>query len=312
MTFSVQCEDRDRRILLKSGRPDLAEVYLARMRGDRKYLVEFVDACAVAGGDRREKWVVIISTQFGCPAGCLMCDAGGGYHGDLTADEMIWQIRTVMDAHPELDPRACRKFKVQFARMGEPSLNDAVLDVIRWLGKEYPDCIPCVATLAVAGRDEWFRELLDLRGAFRHIQLQFSVNTTDTALRDELMPIGKMSFDRIARYGEAFYRSGSRKPSLNFAVSDSLPLDPAVVARTFAPERFVIKLTPLNPTRSARDNDLVSLDGPGGDVSLLDIRTEQFRALGYEVVCSIGDWEENRIGSNCGQLAARAVRGEVA
>jgi len=309
--FSIEQEGKDRRIVLKTGRPDLAEVYLAYMRGDRKYLVEFVDACAVAGGDRREKWVIIISTQFGCPAGCLMCDAGGGYLGDLTADEMLWQIRTVVEAHPELDPRTCRKFKVQFARMGEPSLNDAVLEVIRWLGKEYPNCIPCVATLAVAGREAWFRELLDLREGFRDLQLQFSVNTTDAALRDELMPIGKMSFDRIARYGETFYRPGSRKPSLNFAVSDSLPLDPAVVARTFDPDRFVIKLTPLNPTRSARDNALVSLDGPGGDASLLDIRTEQFRALGYEVVCSIGDWEENRIGSNCGQLAARSAREDI-
>ncbi len=311
MIVPVERDGRDRRILLKSGRPDLAEVYLAHMRGDRKYLVEFVDACAVAGGDRREKWVIIISTQFGCPAGCLMCDAGGGYLGDLTADEMLWEIRTVVEAHPELDPRACRKFKVQFARMGEPSLNDAVLDVIRRLGKEYPNCIPCVATLAVAGREAWFKELLDLREGFRDLQLQFSMNTTDTALRDELMPIGKMSFDRIARYGEAFYRPGSRKPSLNFAVSDSLPLDPGVVARTFDPERFVIKLTPLNPTQSARDNELVSLDGPGGDASLLDRRTEQFRALGYEVVCSIGDWEENRIGSNCGQLAARSAREDI-
>lgn len=312
MTFSIQRDDRDRRILLKTGRSDLAEVYLARLRGDRKYLVEFVDACAIAGGDRREKWVVIISTQFGCPAGCLMCDAGGGYHGDLTVDEMIWQIRTVVEAHPKLDPRACRKFKVQFARMGEPSLNDAVLEVIRWLGKEYPNCMPCVATLAVEGRENWFRELLDLREGFRDMQLQFSMNTTDAALRDELMPIGKMSFDQIARYGETFYRPGSRKPSLNFAVSDSLPLDPAAVARIFDPACFAVKLTPLNPTQTARDNDLVSLDGPDGDASLLDTRTDQFRALGYEVVRSIGDWEENRIGSNCGQLAARSAREDAA
>lgn len=298
------------KVMTKTGIPDLAEVYLAEFRGDPRLGAEFVDACGEAGGDRRNKWVIIISTQFGCPAGCLMCDAGGGYRGDLTAGEMICQIESVFAAHQDIDPGECRKLKIQFARMGEPALNDAVLKTIGWLGEGYPECIPCVATLAPAGREDWFAGLLDLRGRFREFQLQLSVNTTDPGVRDVLMPIDKLPLEWLAEYGREFHRTGRRKPLLNFALSDSIPLDPEDVARLFDPESFAVKLTPLNPTVNAANNELKSFGGEGDARELVELRAAQFEGLGYQVIRSVGDWEENRIGSNCGQLAARLLESE--
>lgn len=295
------------RIMERVGKPDLAEVYLAEFRGDPMLNAEFVDACGETGGDRRNKWVIIVSTQFGCPAGCLMCDAGGGYRGDLTAEEMIWQVKTVFGSHPDIEPRSCRKLKIQFARMGEPALNDCVLEAIEWLGRDYPDCIPCVATLAPAGREDWFAGLLGLRDRFREFQLQLSINTTDPAVRDELMPIDKLPLEWLADYGREFYRPGSRKPLLNFALSDSLPVDPEQAARIFDPAFFAVKLTPLNPTQSVQQNELSSPGEEGDARGLVELRAAQFEGLGYQVIRSVGDWEENRIGSNCGQLAARLV-----
>lgn len=296
------------RIITKAGRADLAEVFLAEFRGDAALRAEFVDACGEAGGDRRDKWVIIVSTQFGCPAGCLMCDAGGGYRGDLSAGEIIDQIESVFAAHPEIDPQSCRKLKVQFARMGEPALNDAVLEAIGWLADKYPACIPCVATLAPAGREDWFAGLLDLRGRFREFQLQFSINTTDPGVRDELMPIDKMPVEWLADYGREFHRPGSRRPILNFALSDSVPLSPEEAAGLFDPEVFAVKLTPLNPTLAAAENELKSFSVEGDARELVELRAAQFESLGFQVIRSVGDWEENRIGSNCGQLAARMIR----
>lgn len=300
------------RVLEKMGDPGLAEVYLAEFRGDPELRAEFVDACGMAGGDRRDKWVVIVSTQFGCPAGCLMCDAGGGYRGDLSAGEMIGQVEKAFAAHPDIDPRRCRKLKIQFARMGEPALNDAVLETIEWLGREYPKCIPCVATLAPYGREDWFASLLGLRGRFREFQLQLSINTTDPGVRDELMPIEKMPLEWLADYGREFHRPGSRKPILNFALSDSIPVDPEQAARLFDPEYFTVKLTPLNPTVNAANNELKSFGGEADARELVELRAAQFEGLGFQVIRSVGDWEENRIGSNCGQLAARLLGKEMA
>lgn len=297
------------RIITKAGRPDLAEVYLAEFRGEPQLRAEYVDACGEAGGDRREKWVIILSTQFGCPAGCLMCDAGGGYRGDISAGEMISQIESVFAAHPDIDPQKCRKLKIQFARMGEPALNDSVLEAIEWLAKECPNCIPCVATLAPAGREDWFERLLNLREGFHDFQLQLSINTTDPGVRDELMPIDKLPLEWLSDYGREFHRPGSRKPVLNFALSDSVPVNTEEAVRLFDPEFFAVKLTPLNPTMAAEQNEIKAFTTERTARELVEMRAAQFEALGFQVIRSVGDWEENRIGSNCGQLAARMPGG---
>ena len=47
-----------------------------------------------------------------------MCETGGWFHGNLTADELLWQVdRVVLARHPDGSVPS-RKFKVQFARMG--------------------------------------------------------------------------------------------------------------------------------------------------------------------------------------------------
>lgn len=290
------------RILGKTGRPDLAEIFIAQLREGPEHRVEFVDSCGSLGGQRRRKWVLIISTQFGCPVACRFCDAGSSYHGNLRAEEMIWQIESLVGRYENLRPGQCDKFKIQFARMGEPALNDAVLEVLKWMIDKYPYSMPCIATLAPATRDKWFQDLLGLSRYFKDFQLQFSLHTTDLELADALMPIEKMDWRWIADYGLAFYRPGLRKPSLNFALSDSLPLDPEVVAQCFDPDVFAIKLTPLNPTRNTAKNDLAALTEAGRASDLWELRASQFAQLGFQVITAIGDWEENRLGSNCGQV----------
>ncbi len=182
----------------------MAQIYVARMRYDLDYLVEFVDACDRNAGDRRKKWVIIISTQFGCPVKCLMCDAGGEFKGNLHFDELVFQVQSVIDAHPDLDPHRCGKLKIQFARMGEPSLNDDVLKVLWWLNDSYPKAIPCIATMIPRGRQQWFDELLTIRERFHDFQLQFSINSTDDSHRDTLMPYPKMSWPWMADYVKEF------------------------------------------------------------------------------------------------------------
>ena len=298
------------KIIGESGRKGLARVFLAEMRPG--LMVEFVDACDPTAGGRDRKWVIVVSSQFGCPVGCLMCDAGGDFRGNLTGGEIIGQIEHAFGMNPEQDPKKCRKLKVQFARMGEPALNDAVLDVIRWLAEDYPQAMPCLATVAPAGRERWFESLWEASQRFADLQLQFSMNTTDRAVRDRLMPYPKMAWQEMAAWGERFYRPGRRQPSLNFALSPGVPCQPEAVLGEFDPRRFVIKLTPLNPTAAAGENHLECLEGRERARELVEQKAAEFAALGYEVIQSVGNMEENEIGSNCGQMVRRrlAVRPE--
>ena len=102
----------------------------------------------------------------------------------------------------------------------------------------------------------------------------------------------------MAAYGERFFDPGGKKITLNFALATDTIIDPASLFRYFNPEKFIIKLTPVNPTFKALQNKLESL------ITEESTRHEiagEFRDLGYEVILSIGEWEENLIGSNCGQ-----------
>jgi len=286
-----------------TGSEEVARVYIAEAAGGRH--VEFVESVQPPL-PREEKWVLIVSTLFGCPGGCRFCDAGGSYGGRLSADEILFQTDYMIDRRYAGRAVPARKFKVQMARMGEPSLNDAVLDALEALPSRYdaPGLMPALSTIAPAGREAFFERLLEIgRGLYGgRFQLQFSLHTTDTDRRDWLMPPRKWDFGTIAAYGERFFVEGGRKVTLNFALAGGMPLDAAVLYRDFDPAKFLVKITPVNPTCEAGRSGVTSSVTPG--VEPEDV-TAPLREAGYEVIVSIGELEENHIGSNCGQYIRR-------
>ncbi len=296
-------------IISKQGDPELAEVYVARFRGDDRYMAEFVDA-RDPEQPKSKKWVIIVSTQFGCPVGCPMCDAGGDYAGDLTADEIVSQIDYAVEAHGGARLAAVEKFKVQFARMGEPALNPAVLDVLELLPRRYETSglIPCIATTAPANACKWFERLIGTRHsvyAGRDFQLQLSINSTDESVRDRLMPYPKMDFEAVRNLIERFHIPGTRKAALNFALTKEAPVDPATIAKYFDPEKTCVKITPLNPTYRSRETGMDTALPPHAPEDCAEL-TERLGKLGFDVIVSIGDTRENEIGSNCG-MAVRTI-----
>ena len=295
------------RILGEYGREDLAKVYVAAMRDGGRHVVEFVESLQPPI-PRDRKWVLILSSSFGCPIACRMCDAGGGYAGRLEAEEITAQADYMVRRRFPDGKVPVAKFKVQFARMGEPALNPAVLDALRLLPRTFdaPGLMACVSTIAPAGTEAFFDALTGIKDelyANGRFQLQFSVHTTDEAKRDWLIPGRKWDFNRIARFGESFRADGDRKITLNFALARDLPVDPWVIANAFDPETFLVKLTPLNPTARTRENGLESAFDPD-DVGPCEGLVRDFRGLGFEAFVSAGESEENRIGSNCGQYVS--------
>jgi 23S rRNA (adenine2503-C2)-methyltransferase len=162
--------------------------------------------------------------------------------------------------------------------------------------------MPSISSVAPSGCDAFFEGLRDIKSRLYpggRFQLQFSIHTTDEALRDRLIPVKKWGLDRIGSYGAGFREPGDRKITLNFALARGTPIDPDVLARWFDPGDFLVKITPINPTHRAVTNGIVSHVDPGRDEARLEI--DRLRDAGYEVLLSIGELEENRIGSNCGQ-----------
>jgi 23S rRNA (adenine2503-C2)-methyltransferase len=290
------------KVVLEEGLDELATVYAAVYRDDENYMLEFVDSLSGSGGID-EKWVVVVSSQFGCPVGCMMCDTKDYYQGNPTTEELISQVIYLVEKRFPNGKVPTKKFKVQFARMGEPALNMNVIDAIHRIREIYeaPGYMPCISTTAPDGTDDFFSGILDLNhNIFKgNFQLQFSIHSTDEEQRDRIMPVNKWDLERIAEFGERFF-VGGRKVSLNFALAPENELDPARIEKLFSPEIFMIKLTPVNPTQQARLNNIVRENLIEEEVPQIKI----LRDMGFDVVLSVGDLRENHIGSNCGQLAA--------
>jgi 23S rRNA (adenine2503-C2)-methyltransferase len=295
-----------------AGNEEIAMVYIVETSPGN--LVECVESVQPPL-PREKKWVLLVSTMFGCPVGCLMCDAGGHYHGKPTKEEILDQIDFLVDKRFPSRKIPCEQFKIQFARMGEPSLNMQVLDVLEELPQRYqaPGLMPSISTVAPMGTEHFFNRLLEIKRENypnEHFQFQVSLHTTNPELRDRFIPVKKWSFAQIGEYGERFYDPGDRKLTLNFALAQGMPVDPQVLLTYFDPGKFLIKITPLNPTYRARENELISYINPLSAVEKYEI-IQALQDAGYKVILSIGETEENLIGSNCGQYLRRHLLAEA-
>ena len=296
------------KIISSFGKDNLAKVYVADF-GDGR-IAEFVESLQPPI-PRKDKWVLIISTSFGCAVNCMMCDAGGVFKGRCSTEQMFEQLDFLISRrYPDLEVPV-DKFKVQFARMGEPAFNKNVLEVLQQIDDRYiaPGLMPCISTIAPANTNDFFERLLEVKNTVfsdRYFQLQFSLHSTDEAERDRLIPIPKWTLEEIAEFGKRFSCNKRRKITLNFALVKGVTLDANVMAAHFSPELFMVKITPVNPTYMVIKNDLesyISPDHPDRHYKIV----EQLREYGFETLISIGEIEENLIGSNCGQYVMKHV-----
>jgi len=130
-------------------------------------------------------------------------------------------------------------------------------------------------------------------------------------LRDQLIPVRKWDFGRMAAFGERFLRPSDRKITLNFALAKGMPVEPDVLLRYFDPAHYLVKITPVNPTCQAIKNGLSSYIDPYQPESRNGVALCTSRA-GYEVIVSVGEVVENQIGSNCGQYVLKYLESRQA
>ena len=74
------------KVIASAGKEDLAVVYVGEFEGG--HYLEFVEALSPPK-PRHEKWILLVSTLYGCPIGCQMCDAGGYYQGKVSTGGLL-------------------------------------------------------------------------------------------------------------------------------------------------------------------------------------------------------------------------------
>jgi len=295
----------------------LATLYLAELPGEPPRRVEFVDT-REPGLPKAAKWVMMISTQAGCAVGCRMCDAAAaGYQGNLSAAEMLDQVRFMARRNPDLDLLRHPKVKIHFARMGEPSLNPAVIEALRGLAREFPGPGIIASVSSVAPKSPvtaaWFAELLRVKdecfGGGR-FQLQFSLHSVDEEKRQEIVPIKKWRLEEVADFGRRFVKPGDRKVTINFAPGPGEALEPGAIARAFDPRHFLIKVTPVNPTLAAQRSGTAFVwdEAPPP----LRAAAAELERSGFQVILSPSSPEEVESETSCGQLWSERLKASAA
>lgn len=251
-----------------------------------------------------EKWVITISTQYGCSMGCKFCDVpkvGPGVNA--TEWDLAEQVRCGLDLHPEVT--ASNRLNIHFARMGEPTWNPNVLKAAR-LFKEHLNNFnvhPVVSTMMPRKNrflETFIKEWMHIKNEIYNGEagLQLSINSTDQDERNKMFNYNAMNFASIHRIMEPYHSPRGRKITLNFAVAD-YTIDPLVLRKYFDINDYIIKLTPMHRTKTALDNGIQTTGEVTTYYPYKEIE-QSLKAVGYDVLVFIASDEEDMSRITCG------------
>lgn len=248
-----------------------------------------------------EKWVITISTQYGCSMNCKFCDVPKVGKGvNATYDDLKNQIITGLSLHSEIE--STKRLNVHYARMGEPTWNKAVLDFAKNMRKELYPYIgrslihPVVSTMLPKDNrylNEYLNEWMEIKNYnFRgDAGLQFSINSTSDKERDDMFSGNSLSLTEISEIGKMIDFPKGRKITLNFAVAD-YEVNAEKLRELFSPDKFVVKLTPMHKTHTALENG-IKTDGDYTTMYPYIHIEESLKKVGFDVLVFIAsDYED--------------------
>ena len=224
--------------------------------GSVKYLFTLLDgqqteAVYLPYKDRK---TVCLSSQVGCPAGCVFCATGAlGFGRNLTPWEILDQLLAIAH-HQGISPREIRN--VVMMGMGEPLLNyEAVSAAIRrMLDKNALAMSPRRITLSTVGIPRGIRRLAeDDLG----VKLALSLHAPDDETRKKIIPTAKAyPVDEIMDAVKAYFDQTKRRVTFEYVMLKGLndaPWQAREVARLIKKRGVVahVNLIPFNPWEGA-------------------------------------------------------------
>lgn len=223
-----------------------------------------------------EKWVVTLSTQYGCVMKCKFCDVPNvTFCGNATFQDMKDQLYNAIGLFPSV--KYTERLNIHFARMGEPCFNNAVLEFSEWLasGKEQIqketglriEVIHPVFTTSCPVKyktldSKLFRWCYIKNYLFKgQAGLQLSINSTSNEQRDDMFNGMSCSLEEISRIASTLPNPIGRKYCLNFAYASGSEIDATKLKELFDPEKWMVKITPIHNNNACRQNGIKTNGG---------------------------------------------------
>jgi 23S rRNA (adenine2503-C2)-methyltransferase len=258
-----------------------------------------------------EKWVITISTQYGCSMGCKFCDVplvGRGVNA--TFHDMIDQIKTGLLLHPEI--MGTKRLNIHFARMGEPTWNMAILHVAdelkKYLSPFSNNCEtihPVISTMMPKENNKLheflYRWCNDIKNNVYNGEagLQLSINSTNNNQREEMFSGNALSIEDIAHEMCFMPLPKGRKYTLNFALADGYEIDAKKLKYMFPPKYFMCKITPIHRTYNSINN---GIDTALGYETFTPYQSTEYalKEVGFDVIVFIPSKDEDDGLITCG------------
>lgn len=263
-----------------------------------------------------EKWVITLSTQYGCTQACKFCDVPLlKFRGNATYNDLKNQLILAVKQHPEIT--ATKRLNIHFARMGEPTYNENILDFVQDLEsivKENTQLInfhlhPVLTTMLPYNLYEngklleYLNKWCDIKNnLFKgEAGLQLSLNSTDESQRDYLFSNGSVHLKDFLMICEELPKPRGRKYCLNVILSDKTIIDVNLLSKTVNKKNFMIKITPIHNTKSCKENNITTTDGYSNYLPYKDLE-RKLVAEGFDVLVFIPSAEEEEGLITCGNL----------
>lgn len=263
-----------------------------------------------------EKWVITISTQYGCPQKCNFCDVPNiPFKGNASFADLKNQFYDALGLFPTV--KYTDRLNLHFARMGEPILNNNVFDFSRWIidnkltiqhetGVRLEVIHPVLTSSlpkSFKRLEEKLLEWCDIKNNLYRGQagLQLSINSTNDTQRDLMFQNGSISLKELAAITDKMPEPLGRKYCLNFALASDYSVDAKLLRAMFDPDNFMVKITPIHNNQSCRKNGIETLGGYDSYHPYKDAESA-LREAGFDVLVFVPSMDEEDGLVTCGNL----------
>jgi len=246
---------------------------------------------------------VCVSSQVGCPLGCLFCATGKmGFKRNLTPDEIIEQViffnRYLKKITlSEAEGSANRVTNVTYMGMGEPFLNyENVLESVKILNDHrYFNIGVRSISVSTAGIIEGIKKLSE---ESLHINLAISLHAPNDKLRRELMPIDKKyPLPEVLKAVDEYIEKTKRKVMFEYVlikdVNDS-DKHAQELASIMGKKLYFVNLILYNDTGAYKASTTGRVKGFRAVLERLKIRYTQRHRFGDDISAACGQFATNR------------------
>jgi 23S rRNA (adenine2503-C2)-methyltransferase len=263
-----------------------------------------------------EKWVITLSTQYGCSMKCAFCDVPNvKFGGNVSKQDMQKQLYSAISMFP--DVKYTDRLNIHFARMGEPLLNFVnTINFALWMldqkakiqedtGLRIETLHPVISTMVPNNSEstDYIRDWMKVKNNHLYFNgqagLQLSINSTDETQRKEMFQDKAMSLEDISKRLLHPQTPIGRKYTLNFALADGYETDGEKLAKLFDPEYWMVKITPIHNNNSCKSNGIKTNDGYNSFTPYKEAE-ESFKKAGFDTLVFIPSMDEENGCVTCG------------